>query len=68
MVFVAAASISALAQKNDQKKSPPKEKPPIIEVREKKDPPKEKPREDNRNRGKKPGMAFLRISGEIEIV
>ncbi len=71
MVFVIGVSISASAQKNDdQKKTPPKEDRPKIVVPEKKDPPKEKPRDNknNDNRGKKPGMAFLGISGKIEII
>lgn len=72
MIFVIGVTISASAQKNDRdQKTPPKRDPPKIDVPVKKDPPKQKPRDDdknNDNRGKKPEMAFVGITGEIEII
>ena len=72
MIFVIGVTISASAQKNDPgQKTPPKTDPPKINVPDKKDPPKEKPRGDDRNndnRGKKPEMAFVGITGKIEII
>lgn len=54
IIIIAGVSLSASAQKNNDKRVPPKEgNPPIVKPKEKDDKPKEKPRED-RDKPKKP--------------
>jgi hypothetical protein len=58
-------SVSAQAQQ-DGKKTPPKDKPPVIVIKGKndKDKPKdERPRDGKDNKGKKPEMFFLNFFG-----
>lgn len=64
IVLAVGLSVSAMAQKGDQKKPPPKEgRPPVINPGQK--PPRDNPpRED---KPKKPGMAFALRPGEINI-
>lgn len=58
-------SLTAMAQKQDDKKPPPKEDPPKIKIKDKEN---DKPKDDRKNNDKKkPEMAFLRSSNEIEI-
>ena len=52
IAFVAALTVSASAQKDGDKKPPPKEKPPVIV-------PKEKPKEDRPKEDKKPQMMIV---------
>ena len=61
-------SLTAMAQRQDDKKPPPKDpNPPKIRVEDKKD--TDKPKDDRKNNDKKkPGMAFLRSSDETETV
>lgn len=54
-VLIVGMSIAASAQKDDQKKPPPKGNPPVVTPREK--PPRENPPKGD-DRPKKPGMAF----------
>jgi hypothetical protein len=60
VVFVAGLSTAAMAQKDDQRRPPPKQDPPVINV-----PDKNRPRENPKNNGgdkgrggKKPGLAM----------
>jgi len=67
--FIFCISMSASAQKNDGKKTPPKENPPRVVVKGDKGD-KEKPREDKRdndNRGKKPQAYFYKTEYITEI-
>lgn len=69
MAITVVFSLTAMAQKQDDKKNPPPKdpNPPKIRVEDKKD--NDKPKDDKKdNDKKKPGMAFLRVSNEIEIV
>ena len=61
-------SLTAMAQRQGDKKPPPKDpNPPKIRVEDKKD--KDKPKDDRKNNDKKkPGMAFVITSNKIEIV
>ncbi len=63
-------SLTAMAQRQDDKKNPPpKQDPPKIRVEEKKnDKPKDDKREDRNNDRKKPELAFISVSGEIKII
>jgi hypothetical protein len=67
MAITVGFSLTAMAQRQDDKKPPPKDpNPPKIKVEPKKP---DKPREDRKNNDKKrPGMAFVIISNKIEIV
>jgi hypothetical protein len=65
IVLAAGLSVSAMAQKDDQKKPPPKGgNTPVINPREK--PPKDPPKDDKKP--KKPGMAFAVKPGQIFVV
>jgi hypothetical protein len=67
---VVGLSLTAFAQKGDGDRKPPKkEKPPVVNPEQK--PPREKPRDNDRNndnRGKKPGMAFIKTEDETEVI
>lgn len=56
-------SLAVSAQKNDQKKLPPKEKPPVVKPGDKK-PPKDNPKGGRGNKGKGPGMSWILVSKE----
>lgn len=60
--------MSASAQKDDGKRTPPKERPPVVVVKGDKG---EKPRDDknrgNDNKGKKPQAFLIKIDDETEI-
>lgn len=58
-------SLAVSAQKDDQKKGPPKDKPPVIKPERDKKPPKgEKPRGGRDNKGKGPGISWIFASNE----
>lgn len=64
-------SLTAMAQRQDDKRdTPKKDKPPKIRVEDKKDrdKPKDDRRDDRRDRRKPEEMAFLNGSGKIEII
>ncbi len=63
IALIVGMSISASAQK-DEKKPPPKERPPVVPVEPKK--PKEDKPKDN-DKGKKPGIVFYLSENQIEI-
>ncbi|MDQ6787945.1 MAG: hypothetical protein M3033_14155 [Acidobacteriota bacterium] len=68
--FIFCISMSASAQNNDGKKTPPKDgQPPVVVVKGKDN--REKPKEDknrgNDNRGKKPQAFLLKTDDETEI-
>lgn len=65
IALVVGISITASAQNNDNRKPPPKEKPPVVPVEPKK-PKDEKPKDNDK--GKKPGMVFYLAENRIEIV
>ena len=66
-VAVIGLTMAVSAQKNDQKKPPPKEgRPPVVTPKDKK-PPKDNPRGD-RKKPKKPGMSWLFASSDREEV
>lgn len=71
MIFLAAItvgfSLTATAQRQDDKKPPPKD-PPKIRVEDKKDKPKDDKRDDRRNDNRRPAMAFIVTANEMEIV
>lgn len=67
-------SLTAMAQRQDDKKTPPKDpNPPKIKVEPKNDG-RDKPKDDNKNNDnrnndrRRPQMAFINDSGEVEIV
>ena len=63
-----AFSLTAMAQKQGDKKPPPKQDPPKIRVEDKKnDKPKEDKRNDRRDDRRRPGMAFVSVSGEVTV-
>ena len=61
-------SLTAMAQQDPKKDPPPKQDPPKIRVEDKKD--KDKPKDDRpkNNDNKKPGMAFINRSDEVEVI
>jgi len=62
-------SLTAMAQRQDDKKPPPKQDPPKIRVEDKKpDKPKEDKRDDRRDDRRRPGMALAISSDERESV
>jgi hypothetical protein len=61
--LIVAVSISALAQKDGDKKTPPKDKTPVIPVT-----PKEKPKEDKPKGDKKPGAIIFGNKDETSFV
>ncbi|HBR55901.1 MAG TPA: hypothetical protein DEA22_00255 [Blastocatellia bacterium] len=61
---VMALSVSAAAQKKGGDKRPPKPTPPVVTPGGDKKPPKESP--PPRDKGKKPGMAFVLIVERIK--
>lgn len=63
-VLIVGMSIAAFAQKDDQKKPPPKGNPPVVTPREK--PPRENPPKGE-DRPKKPGMAFVLKASEARV-
>lgn len=64
IALVVGFSLTASAQNNDQKKPPPKEKPPVVPVEPKK-PKEDKPKDSDR--GKKPQISFYISENRIEI-
>ncbi|MEO6590132.1 MAG: hypothetical protein ABIP06_12600 [Pyrinomonadaceae bacterium] len=60
-------SLTAMAQKQDPKKDPPpKQDPPKIRVEDKKN---DRPKDDKpKDERKKPDLAFIKDSGEVEII
>jgi hypothetical protein len=68
--MVIGLSVGVMAQKDDQKRPPPKEgRPPKVNPRDEKPPPKNTPREDKKP--KKPGMAYVIVmepKGNFDIV
>lgn len=56
-------SLTAMAQRQDDKKPPPKD-PPKIRVEDKKDKPKDDKRDDRRDDRRRPGMAAAISSNE----
>jgi hypothetical protein len=56
-------SLAVSAQKNDQKKPPPKERPPVVKPGDKK-PPKENPKGGRGDKGKGPGISWIFASNE----
>lgn len=61
-------SLTAMAQRQDDQKRPPKD-PPKIRVEDKKDKPKDDKKDDRRNDDRRrPGMAVSVNSDETEIV
>lgn len=60
-------SLTTMAQRPDDKKTPPKD-PPKIKVEDKKDKPKDDKKDDRRDDRRRPGMAVLLESDEAEIV
>ena len=66
MAITVGFSLTAMAQKQDDKKPPPKEDPPKIKIKEKES---DKPKDDRKDTDKKkPEMVFLRSSNQIEII
>ena len=65
--LVAGISISAFAKKED-KKPPPKEKPPTIEIEPKKKPKEEKPKEEKPKDDKKPQAMVFKGKYELSFV
>ena len=62
-------SLTAMAQRQDDKKPPPKDNPPKIRVEDKKpDKPKDDKKDDRKDDKGKPELAFISISGEVEII
>lgn len=66
-------SLTAMAQKQDDKKTPPKENRPTIPVVPKNDDKKDKPKDDKKDNDRKkeprkPELAFINELGEVEIV
>lgn len=58
--IVIGLSMTAAAQRQDNKKPPPKpENRPSIPVKPKNDDKKDKPKDDKRNDRRRPGMAFI---------
>jgi len=66
--LVAGISISAFAQKEGDKKPPPKEKPPTIEIEPKKKPKEEKPKEEKPKDDKKPQAMVFKGKYELSFV
>ena len=61
--LIVGISITASAQKGDNKNRPPKDKPPVVPVVPK-NPKDEKPKDD---KGKKPEMVFYLAENRIEV-
>ncbi|CAN5571717.1 hypothetical protein BH20ACI4_BH20ACI4_04300 [soil metagenome] len=63
-------SFTAMAQQQDDKKTPKKEDPPKIKIKEKEnDKPKDDKKDnDRRDDKRKPELAFINDSGEVEII
>ena len=57
-------SLTAFAQKDDQDKKPPKEKPPVVNPEDKKPPKGEKPPENDRP--KKPNAIFVKTGNGFQ--
>lgn len=57
-------SLTAMAQRQDDKKPPPPKDPPKIRVEDKKDKPKDDKRDDRRDDRRRPGMAVAISSNE----
>lgn len=57
LAMVVGLSLAVFAQKDDQKKPPPKDNPPVVNPGDKR-PPRDNPPKNDPNKPKKPGFAI----------